>query len=89
MKRADLVLVNPLGLHARAAAKLVELAKTYASGVTLHYEDKQVDGKSIMSVLRLAAPVGSRLGIEVSGDDEAETLAALSQLIEDGFGELE
>lgn len=82
-----MALVNGLGLHARAAAKLVHLAKTFSSEVQLGKEGRFVDGKSIMSVLLLEAPLGTMLDLRVEGEDEAEAFAAIVRLIGDRFGE--
>jgi phosphocarrier protein len=82
-------IINPLGLHARAASKFVNLAKTFESTVKLGKDDNLSDGKSIMNVMLLAAPVGSEVELQVSGPDEEEAFAALSALINDGFGELD
>ena len=87
MKRTHVTLSNQLGLHARAAAKLVHLAKTFTSDIQLGKDDTLVDAKSIMSILLLAAPVGTTLQLRVAGDDEAEAFAAVRQLIDDRFGE--
>ena len=87
MKRAEITLVNRLGLHARAAAKLVAAAKAFASRITLEKDGTAVDGKSIMNILLLAAPVGSVLKLTVEGEDEAEAFAAIEALIADRFGE--
>ncbi len=87
MKRTQVTLTNQLGLHARAAAKLVHLAKTFTGDIQLGKEGTLVDAKSIMSVLLLAAPVGTTLELRVDGEDEAEAFAAIRQLIEDRFGE--
>ncbi len=81
--------MNGLGLHARAAAKLVHLAKTFSSEVQLGKEGRFVDGKSIMSVLLLEAPLGTMLDLQVEGADEAEAFAAIERLIGDRFGENE
>ena len=89
MPSATLTLINPLGLHARAASKLVDVAKSYASAVTLVKDGQQVDGKSIMSLLLLGAPVGSQLELTVEGEDEEAALAAICELVEAGFHELE
>ena len=88
MPSTTLTLINPLGLHARAASKLVDVTKAFSSTVTLTKEGKAVDGKSIMSVLLLGAPVGSTLDVEVTGADEDAAIAAIRTLIEAGFGEL-
>ena len=87
MRSGQLTLVNKLGLHARAAAKLVHLAKTFTSEVQLGKDDASVDGKSIMSVLLLAAPVGSVLDLRVQGEDEEQAFAAIRQLVAARFGE--
>jgi len=80
---------NRLGLHARASARLVQLAERYASHVWLRKGEIEVNGKSIMGVLMLAAAQGSELMLRVDGSDEAEAMAALAALIEDRFGESE
>ena len=82
-----LTIINRLGLHARAAGKLVNLAKTFSSQVTLSRGDEEVDGKSIMGVMLLAAPVGTEVELRETGADEEEALAALTGLINDRFGE--
>ena len=87
MKCERVTLANKLGLHARAAAKLVHLAKTFASDVRLGRAGDLKDAKSIMSVLLLAAPVGEVLELEVQGEDEAAACAAIRQLITERFGE--
>ena len=89
MQTKELKIINPLGLHARAAAKLVQLSAGFASEISLTKDDKQANAKSIMKVMMLAAARGSLVRIEVTGDDELEAMAAVSTLIEDGFGELE
>ena len=78
---------NQLGLHARAAAKLVHLAKTFTSDIQLGKDGTLVDAKSIMSILLLAAPIGTRLELRIAGEDEDEALAAIRQLIDERFGE--
>lgn len=82
--------VNPLGLHARAAAQLVRLAGKYRSLITLRREDSAAfaNAKSILSVLALAAPIGTVLLIEVEGSDEQEAYDAVMSLFADGFGEI-
>ena len=87
MQEATVTIVNRLGLHARAAAKFVNLAKTFSSTIALRKNGEEADGKSIMSVMLLAAPVGTELGLSVSGADEVEAFAALRELIENRFGE--
>lgn len=87
MKQVELELVNRLGLHARAASKLVQTASGFDSQVWLANGDKRVNAKSIMGVLLLAAPCGSELTLEVDGPDEDEAARAISELITDRFGE--
>lgn len=89
MQHATLKIVNPLGLHARAASKFVNLAKTFEATVNLGKDGNVSDGKSIMNVMLLAAPVGSEVELQVSGRDEDEAFVALRALIDDGFGELD
>ena len=88
MPEASLTIVNPLGIHARAASKFVKLAKSFDSDVRLSRGDTAADGKSIMSVMLLAAPAGSEVRLSVCGRDEEIAFAALRQLIDEGFGEL-
>ena len=95
MIESTLTIVNKLGLHARAAGKLVNLTKTFSSAVSLSRVDasdadaETVDGKSIMAVMLLAAPVGTEVLVRVEGDDEADAMAAITELIADRFGEEE
>lgn len=85
---AEFRLVNRLGLHARAAAQLVQTANRYKSDVVVAKDGEEVNGKSIMGLLMLAAPVGSLLQVTVSGADAAEAMQAIGALINNGFGEL-
>jgi phosphocarrier protein HPr len=87
MATETLTIVNRLGLHARAAGKLVNLAKTFSSQIMVSRGGEEVDGKSIMGVMLLAAPVGTEINLQVTGDDEDEALRALAALINDRFGE--
>jgi phosphocarrier protein len=89
MEAATITIVNRLGLHARAAAKFVNLAKTFSSTIVLSKDSEQADGKSIMSVMLLAAPVGTQLELSAEGPDEADAFTALRELINDRFGEEE
>jgi phosphocarrier protein len=90
LPQTTLTIINPLGLHARAAGKFVNLAKAFQSEVTLSKAGSQpVDGKSIMSVMLLAAPVGSEIELRVEGGDAEEAFEALCALVQDGFGELD
>jgi phosphocarrier protein HPr len=87
MIERQVTLTNRLGLHARAASKLVQAASAHASEVWVARDGRRVNAKSIMGVLLLAAPCGSELCLEVSGDDEQQAMEALVALIEDRFGE--
>jgi phosphocarrier protein HPr len=78
---------NRLGLHARAAALLVKTANRFASEVTLEKDGLEVNGKSIMGILMLAASKGSRITLRVEGKDSAQAIQTLSKLFEDKFGE--
>ena len=83
-------IINKLGLHARAASKLVATASRFESKIALsHTSGQSADAKSIMSVLMLAASKGTLLHIEVKGQDENEALASICELINDRFGENE
>jgi len=89
MPRAEAEIVNKLGLHARAAAKLTQVAGGFASEVWLSRNGRRVNAKSIMGVMMLAAGKGSRITIEADGADADCALAALAQLIANRFGEAE
>jgi len=80
-------IVNRLGLHARAAAKLVHRASAFDSKVMLIKDGEEVDAKSILGILLLAAAQGSRLTLRVEGPDEDEAIAAVAGLIADRFEE--
>ncbi|MFW5815533.1 MAG: HPr family phosphocarrier protein [Wenzhouxiangella sp.] len=82
-----LKLSNRLGLHARAASKLVQTTARFDSEAWLRHGDKRVNAKSIMGVLLLGAPCGSELIAEFNGPDEAEALDALEALVNNRFGE--
>jgi phosphocarrier protein len=83
----DVEIVNRLGLHARAAAKLVHMAGAYRSKVTLIKDGEEVDAKSILGLLLLAAAQGSRVLLRTQGDDEGPALDAVCALIANRFGE--
>ncbi|MDZ7791364.1 MAG: HPr family phosphocarrier protein [Xanthomonadales bacterium] len=89
MRTVELELVNRLGLHARAASRLVQTASGFDSQVWLSHGDKRINAKSIMGVLLLAAPCGSRLTLEVEGPDEDAAAEAIERLVADRFGEAE
>jgi phosphocarrier protein len=85
---ATVKLVNPLGLHARAAAKLVALANRYESHIEVSKGDQTADAKSIMGVLLLCGHRGAKIRFRASGPDAAAALDSLSALVAAGFGEL-
>ena len=87
MPSADVTIVNKLGLHARAAAKLTHLAGNYQCDIWLSRSGRRVNAKSIMGVMMLAAGLGSTVELETDGPDEAEALDALEKLFADKFGE--
>ncbi len=87
MKTERVTLCNRLGLHARAASKLVSTAAEFQSDVIVIRDDRRVNAKSIMGVLMLAAPVGTELEIECDGPDEKDALKTLVALVKDRFGE--
>lgn len=89
MKTRGITIINKLGLHARAAAKLVNVASHFESSVLLEKSGSQVNGKSIMGVMMLAASKGSTVIITVDGEDEDAALTAISELINNRFGESE
>jgi phosphocarrier protein len=85
--RRDIEIVNKLGLHARASAKLTQLAGQFQSEIWISRNERRVNAKSIMGVMMLAANKGSTVSIETSGPDESDALEALTRLINDRFGE--
>jgi len=89
MKKKELMIENRLGLHARAAAQIVKSASAYVSKITLTKDGLDVDGKSIMGIMMLAAAKGSSVVVEVHGDDEERALLGLETLFKDKFGEKE
>lgn len=89
MPRAEAEIVNKLGLHARASAKLTQLAGSFQSEVWISRNGRRVNAKSIMGVMMLAAARGSKLTVETTGTDEEQAMTALVDLIEQKFGESE
>jgi len=79
--------VNQLGMHARAAAKFVHLATRYEARAKVSRDRREMDGKSIMGILLLAAARGSTITISADGADEKDAVAALVALVQTGFGE--
>ena len=89
MQQQEVEIVNKLGLHARASAKLSQLAGRFASEVWLEKNNRRVNAKSIMGVMMLAAGKGARVVVDCDGERADEALAALTALIADRFGEAE
>jgi phosphocarrier protein HPr len=89
MQQREVEIVNKLGLHARASAKLTQLAGSYQCEVWLSRNGRRVNAKSIMGVMMLAAAKGSKVVVETDGTDEEEAMQALVRLIGDKFGEFE
>ena len=87
MTRRTVRIRNPLGLHARAAARFVHAANRFRSKITATREGRTMDGKSILGILLLAASQGAVLELAAEGEDEGEALAALAALVEGGLGE--
>ena len=87
MTSQQVTVVNQLGMHARAAAKFVHLATRYEARVKVARDRREIDGKSIMGILLLAAARGSTITISAEGNDEQDAVAALVALVLSGFGE--
>ncbi|QWD83391.1 HPr family phosphocarrier protein [Polynucleobacter sp. MWH-P3-07-1] len=89
MPVADIQIVNKLGLHARASAKLSQLAAEFPCEILLSRNGRQINAKSIMGVMMLAAGIGSTVTLETIGDKADEAMQALTELINNRFGEAE
>lgn len=87
MEKKEFIIKNRLGLHARAAAQLVQTSNRFRSEIVIEKEGLEVNGKSIMGILMLAAPMGSRIGVSADGEDADAAMTAIGRLIDDGFGE--
>ncbi|HEY0739124.1 MAG TPA: phosphoenolpyruvate--protein phosphotransferase [Herpetosiphonaceae bacterium] len=87
MKQIDVVIQNPTGLHARPARVFVDTAKQFRSAVRVRYKEKQVNAKSLISLLTLGVEAGQSISIETDGEDEAQALEILSDLVHSGLGE--
>jgi phosphocarrier protein HPr len=87
MQQQEIEIINKLGLHARASAKLTQTAGKYTAEVWVSRDGRKVNAKSIMGVMMLAAAKGAMVVIETDGPDEGEAMLALVQLISDKFGE--
>jgi phosphocarrier protein len=89
MITTELTIINKYGLHARAAAKFVSTASAFQAEIKVGRDDKLVDAKSIMSVMMLAASIGTVLNFEINGHDEQQALDAIDELIKNRFDEEE
>ena len=87
MQQRDIEIVNKLGLHARASAKLTQTASSFKSDVFLSRNNRRINAKSIMGVMMLAAAKGATINLETNGEDEVAAMEALSALIAGRFGE--
>ena len=87
MLKQDVLIINKLGLHARASAKLTQLASQYPCEVWLSRNTRRINAKSIMGVMMLAAAKGSTINIETNGEQEQEAMTAIQALISNYFGE--
>ena len=87
MTSRSVTVVNQLGMHARAAAKFVHLAAKFQSQIRVARDSREMDGKSIMGLLLLAAARGTTIRISAEGGDEADAVTALAELVQSGFGE--
>ncbi len=89
MIEQELKIINKLGLHARASAKLVNTAGGFASKIEIEHAGQKADAKSIMQIMMLAASIGATVIVRTSGDDEADAMRAISALINNYFDEEE
>ena len=87
MLQQDALIINKLGLHARASAKLTQLASQFPCEVWITRNERRINAKSIMGVMMLAAAKGATISIETNGDQEQEAMTAILALINDYFGE--
>lgn len=87
MLSKNMKIINRLGLHARAAAQLVKLANQFTSEIMIEKDGESVNAKSIMGILMLAAVCGSEISVSIEGADAEKAMAAIEQMVEDGFGE--
>jgi phosphocarrier protein len=87
MQERKLTIVNRLGLHARAAVKLVSLCSKYVSEIVIVANGRRANGRHMMAILLLSASMGATISIEANGPDEVEAVTAVTRLISNGFGE--
>ncbi len=89
MIEKEMEIINKLGLHARASSKLVQLANRYKSKITIKFNNSEVNAKSLLGLLTLAASKGSKIVVTAEGDDEEKAINAIEKLINNKFGEKE
>jgi phosphocarrier protein len=89
MLKKKVKIINRLGLHARAAAKFVKMANRFKASVKIRKDDVQIDGKSILGILTLAAVQGTEITLTITGEDEKQAMKALVHLIQNRFEEEE
>jgi phosphocarrier protein len=87
LQKRELTITNRLGLHARAAAKLVSLCSRFTSRVVIFANGRRAEGRQFIALILLSAAVGSQISIEVSGPDEQQAMVAVTRLIGSGFDE--
>jgi phosphocarrier protein HPr len=87
MQQTVVTIVNPLGLHARAAAQVVTLCSRFLSNIVLFSGDKRANGRQFIAMILLSASVGAKVTLQIAGPDEMEAMAAVTRLINGGFGE--
>ena len=87
MQTRLVAITNPLGLHARACARIVHIASRFRSNVSLVVKGKRASARNIVAVMLLTASVGTTVRLEIDGPDEAEAMRAIAALFHDGFGE--
>ncbi len=87
MQKTNITIINKLGLHARASAKLTKLASSFACEIFMSRNGRRINAKSIMGVMMLAAGMGTEVEVETAGEDEVKAMQALVALINERFGE--
>jgi phosphocarrier protein HPr len=89
MQKREVRIVNRLGLHARAAAKVVNVVSSYRCNVALAFGNRHANARNILAVMLLAASMGATITVETNGPDESEAMSAVTRLVNDRFGESE
>jgi phosphocarrier protein HPr len=89
MLKQKIMIINKLGLHARASMKLISMANRFQSEILIHYQDYEVDAKDLLGVMTLGVTRGEEIELIISGEDETEALEKLTELIRNRFGESE